>query len=103
MDLLLQQNAVDEDAIVVAEVKCFANAERFLDDFYRAIGQYIVYRNALRLNRLSYPVYLALPWLPYQQRFGNKLVQAVLDDLRMNLVVVDLEQEEIAQWIISEG
>ena len=102
-DLRLQQNVTDGDAIVVVEVKCFESADRFLDDFYRAVGQYIVYRNAIRLQGETIPVYLALPWIPFQRYFGSKLIQAALDDVRIDLIVVNLDTEEIVQWITSDA
>ena len=100
-DLRLQRNISDADAIVVVEVKCFADDKVFWSELYRAIGQYVVYRSALRLNQLSYPVYLALPVAAYRQHFRHDLLQSVIDDLSMNLIVVDLETEEIAQWMTS--
>lgn len=42
-DLRLIQPAVKQ-TIIIVEVKCFAGKRSLLDEFYHAVGQYIVYR-----------------------------------------------------------
>lgn len=97
-DIRLHKPQTGQSAIVV-EVKCFESTRTFLDEFYHAVGQYIVYRNALLLNDISSPVYLAIPSNVFQNFFQQALIKAVLRNTRINLVVIDLEKEELAQWI----
>lgn len=98
-DLRLQNQQSGQSAIVV-EVKCFGSTRTFLDEFYQAIGQYTVYRNALALNNIQSTVYLAIPDAVYRTLFQQTLIATVLRDIHVNIVVVDLKKEEITQWIL---
>jgi hypothetical protein len=53
-DIRLQQQT-NQQQIIVVEVKCFPNNRSALDEFYRAIGQYQVYRNGLQLTQNDTP------------------------------------------------
>ena len=97
-DLRLRQKT-NNHAIVVVEVKCFDSSRTQLDEFYQAVGQYVSYRNALTINEMQIPVYLSVPSSVYMTFFQIPLITAVVDDTRINLVVIDLEKEEIMQWI----
>lgn len=97
-DLRLRHNDPDQ-TIIVVEVKCFAVGRSFLDEFYHATGQYIVYRNALKIRGIDLPVYLAVPLRAYKGFFQKRLIQSAIDDVRAKIVVVDLDAEEVAQWI----
>jgi hypothetical protein len=97
-DLRLRHQA-DKQTVIVVEVKCFGNNRTFLDDFYQAVGQYVSYRNALHLNNIENPVYLSIPLKTFETAFQIPLVQAVLADMQMKCVVIDLNKEEIVQWI----
>lgn len=97
-DLRLYKPQTGQSAIVV-EVKCFESKRSFLDEFYQAVGQYIVYRNALILNDIQSPVFLAVPSSVFRSLFQQALIEAVLRDTRINIVVIDLEKEELLEWI----
>ena len=97
-DLRLRQKQGDRTVIVV-EVKCFASTRTLLDEFYQALGQYVVYRNALIINNMKVAVYLSVPADVYQTFFQKSLMRSVLQDMQVNLVVVDLDKEEFVQWI----
>lgn len=95
-DLRLQKDAVH---IVVVEVKCFAKRPFEFAEFYQAVGLYLFYRNAMRLNELMEPLYLAIPVAAYQWFSELDAIQATLQDAKINLIVVDLELEEVLRWI----
>lgn len=57
-------NRSDNAQIVVIEVKCFPDSRSQLDEFYHAVGQYLVYRSALVLDDALYQ----FTWL-YQKLF----------------------------------
>lgn len=101
-DLRLEHYQTDESAIVV-EIKCFDSSRTALEDFYQAVGQYVVYRNALRAHHDGLPIHLALPLRAYESFFQSALVRSVVNDLEMALIVVDLEREEVSQWITSRA
>lgn len=80
-DLRLQSTITAEEIIVI-EVKCFADERSWLDDFYRAVGQYLVYRNGTALLGLSSPLFLAIPNNVYETFFQRKMIQATIKDVK---------------------
>jgi len=97
-DLRLQHYQ-NRQSIIVTEVKCFAENRPSFDEFYQAIGQYITYRNALILNSIDSPLYLAIPSEIYSTFFQKALVKSVINDSQVRLIVVNLEKEEIVLWM----
>ncbi len=49
-DIRARQTNGKVEKIIVVEVKCFADEASYRDDLYRAIGQYLIYRNILSLK-----------------------------------------------------
>ncbi|MBZ0288880.1 MAG: hypothetical protein K8I30_14785 [Anaerolineae bacterium] len=84
--------------IVVIEVKCFADEDADQDELYRAIGQYLIYRNVLQVKSISATLYLAIPDQAYQRLFIGAIVSATINESKINLIVVDVDREEIIQW-----
>lgn len=97
-DLRLRQKT-NNQTIIVIEVKYFASTRTHLDEFYQAVGQYMSYRNALTINDMQLPVYLSVPSSVFTTFFQIPLIAAVVADAQIKLVVIDLEKEEIIQWI----
>lgn len=97
-DLRLR-NLQNSITVIVVEVKCFSERKSFWDEFYHAVGQYLVYRNALKLLNIESDIYLSVPLAAYTKFFDRRTVQAVLNDVIINIVVVDLEREEVVTWI----
>jgi hypothetical protein len=85
--------------IVVVEVKYFTQPNTVLDDFYSAVGQYLFYRNAIKLERGELPVYLAIPLPIYEELFSLPAVQTTVEDAKIKLIVADLVQDEIVIWV----
>lgn len=85
--------------IIVVEVKCFLDERLDQDELYRAIGQYLVYRQVLRTRQLDIPLYLAIAIQVYQRLFVKQVVNAIIHESRLKLIVVDLEREEVIQWL----
>lgn len=98
-DLRLQRHHRDETYLIVIEVKCFADEKTQLGEFYGVVGQYLAYRQALAITQQDVPIYLATPLTAYQTLFQRRLMQAVIAEVKIKLVVVDLEIEEVALWI----
>jgi len=99
-DLRLEHDN-DNEHIIIVEVKCFESSRTILEEFYHAVGQCIVYRNALENNNIATKVYLALPTVAYESFFQKQLIQSVLNDIQLQLIVIDLEKEEVVEWITS--
>jgi len=66
----------------VIEVKCFSEKRSVFDEFYHAVGQYLLYRNALILKKIDVPIFLSVPVNIYDTFFQRKTVQAVIEDAK---------------------
>ncbi len=67
--------------------------------FTSALGQYIVYRKLIQLTEPEYKLYLAVDDVVYENFFQRKSVQAVINENHLLLIVVNIEKEEVRQWI----
>ncbi|MCA0456765.1 MAG: XisH protein [Chloroflexi bacterium] len=85
--------------IIIVEVKCFADERSDQDELYRAVGQYMLYRSILQLKAPHLPLYLAVPNLVYERLFRKAIVQNMITGNGIKLIVIDIEREEIVQWI----
>lgn len=83
---------------IVVEIKSFVG-KSMMYDFHGALGQYIVYRDLIQLTEPEYILYLAIDNLVHEGFFQRKSVQAVAQRNHLLLIVVDVEKEEILQWI----
>lgn len=97
-DLRLQHQQRQTNIIVV-EVKCFPESRSVRDEFYHAIGQYLFYRALLKARGDSSDLYLTVPHEVYQRFFMDNLIQSILEDDKIQVVVVNLADEEITQWV----
>ena len=73
--------------------------DRALYDFHGALGQYMVYRNLIQLTDPEYKLYLAIDDLVYKNFFQRKSIQLITNENKLLLMVVEMEKEEILQWI----
>ena len=83
--------------ILLVEVKCFGDSSEYTRDLYVAIGQYVVYQAMLNELKNSTPLYLAIPLTAYNDLFDS-VIQRAVNDVKIKIIVVDIEREEIAQW-----
>ena len=68
-------------------------------DFEVALGQYILYRNLINLTEPEYKIYLAIKDSVYENFFKRDSIQDIAKINQLLLIVVDMEKEEISQWI----
>ncbi len=73
--------------------------DRALYDFHGALGQYMVYRNLIQLTEPEYKLYLAIDDLVYKNFFQRKSIQLITKENKLLLMVVEMEKEEILEWI----
>jgi hypothetical protein len=93
--LLAAQRDTDKIAI---EIKSFINPSA-ISEFHTAVGQYLNYRRALRVQEPDRILYLAVPSQAYQQFFRLKFVEEGIKEYQLYLAVYDVEEERITQWI----
>lgn len=84
--------------ILLAEVKCFPETVIFSSEFYAALGQYLFYRVVLERVGDETPLYLIIPDHIYKTEF-DATIQAAITKYAVRIIVVNLEKEEITQWI----
>lgn len=92
-----QENGTSHSVLLI-EVKCFADQEDETTDLYIGLGQYLVYRSLLRQNNIQADLFLAVPVHAYESVFKRMGMSAVREN-GIRMVVVDLENEVIVQWL----
>lgn len=83
---------------IVVEIKSFVG-KSLMYDFHSALGQYIVYRNLIQLTEPEYRLYLAIDNTVYEEFFQRKSIQTIVNQNQVLLVIVDVKNQEIRQWI----
>ncbi len=83
---------------IVVEIKSFVGRS-LMYDFHGALGQYMVYRNLIQLTDPEYKLYLAIDDVVYKNFFQRKSIQLITNENKLLLMVVEMEKEEILQWI----
>jgi hypothetical protein len=70
-----------------------------MHDLKEAVGQYVIYRDFLTATAPHYNLYLAINENTYTTFFLQKAIQLIVEQNQISLIVVDLDTEEITQWI----
>ena len=83
---------------IVVEIKSFLSSSP-MRDFELALGQYILYRNLINLTEPEYQIYLAIKDSIYENFFKRDSIQDITKINQLLLIVVDMEKEEILQWL----
>ncbi len=87
----------DNERIVV-EIKSFIGRS-FIKDLQSALGQYQMYAFFLSASEQTDALYLAVSEAAYEREFTDSAVQKLLAYFQVRLLVVDILNEEITQWI----
>lgn len=90
--------AEKNDKKIIVEVKTFAGRS-FIRELQQALGQYDLYREIITLAGLDYELYLAVSSLVYEAFFLRKGTHEIVQRRHLKLLVVDVEREEVVQWI----
>jgi XisH protein len=85
---------------ILVEVKSFLGRS-FIADLQATLGQYIMYQEVVKVQRLDFRLYLAVPADLYHNNFQTPLAQLMLQSTQINLLVFEPIQEVIQQWINS--
>jgi XisH protein len=83
---------------LVVEVKSFIGASK-MQDLKEALGQYDIYHYLLEEIAPDRRLYIAISKVIYNTFFTQDVAQLILNRHQLPIIVVDLEIEEIAQWI----
>lgn len=84
---------------IAVEIKTFAGASK-IAALEEAIGQYVLYRIALRRSEPERELYIAAPQSIVANQFQNReLWQGFLQDENAKIFGYDPDEEEIKQWM----
>jgi hypothetical protein len=83
---------------IVVEIKSFVGRSP-MTDFHNAVGQYAVYRSLIQATEPDYQLYLAIDDITYENFFKREGIAFIIEASQISLMVVDIEQQEIVQWI----
>lgn len=83
---------------IAVEVKSFIGASE-MDDLYNAVGQFIMYRKALRRVEPDRELYLAVRQDVYRELFDDPSEDSLHHEDGVNLVIFDPNTREIVLWI----
>lgn len=70
-----------------------------MGEFETALGQYLIYQTFLSLTHPQYKIYLAVGDKIYEKFFTKVAIQLILKKYGILLLVVNINKEEILQWI----
>lgn len=91
--------AAERDSQKIAvEVKSFIKPSA-ISEFHTAVGQYLNYRRALRVQDPSRRLYLAVPYTTYDEFFRLRFIQEGVQEYQLLMLVYDVENPRIVQWI----
>jgi hypothetical protein len=83
---------------IVIEIKSFLSRSP-MRDFETALGQYLMYKALLAVKNPEQQLYLAISQTVYEDFFQQVAIKLILETYHVSLLIVNLEQEEILQWI----
>jgi XisH protein len=90
--------AAEKDARRIAvEIKSFIGASD-LEDLYQAIGQFILYRKALRKADPDRVLFLAIDIVAFKQIFDDPEGESLRAEEGINLLVFDKHTEDVILW-----
>ncbi|EDX76406.1 XisH protein [Coleofasciculus chthonoplastes PCC 7420] len=90
--------AQKQDRKIAVEIKSFIGASE-IEDLRNALGQYILYENALELVEPDRVLYLAIRELIFYDLFEEVIGRYLLEKRLLKIVVFDPDKEVIVKWI----
>lgn len=83
---------------VAIEIKVFGGIS-FLNEFEKAVGQYLIYKQFLGDLFPERILFLAIPENIFEDSFSLPSIQAVVAYQKIKLLVFNPDLEEIIKWI----
>jgi hypothetical protein len=90
--------AEKEDNKIAVEIKSFAGTST-VSEFHRAVGQFVDYGVALRMQEPERILYLAVPQLTYDSFFQKQVIKATLIYINCKIIVYNPQNNSIVSWI----
>jgi XisH protein len=90
--------ATRENKKIAVEVKSFISPSN-ISDFHTALGQFLNYRDALAIAEPDRQLFLAVRLPVYETFFQKRFISASVNRYQINLLIYDVAQEVIVQWL----
>ncbi len=84
---------------IAIEVKSFVDSQSDVTSFHVAVGQFLNYRIAMRDTYPERELFLAVPAHAYEDFFHQPIIQKIVAHYQLAIIVFDVEQQTITQWI----
>ena len=100
IDLAAEQllGAEREGRKIAVEIKSFISPSN-VSEFHTALGQFLNYRDALDKIEPDRLLYLAVRLPVYETFFQRKFIVSAVEKYQLRLMIYDVEQEVISQWL----
>lgn len=83
---------------IAVEIKSFRKPSR-IADFYSALGQFISYRSALKIQEPDRRLYLGVPSEIYEEFFLTSFIQELVQENQIYILTYNIQQEVIERWL----
>ena len=93
--IILAERATEKIAV---EVKSFVGTS-IITEFYKALGQFLMYQRALQAAEPDRTLYLALPQGAYDELSGDVFDFPNFEDLRHRLIIYQPSENTTLTWI----
>ena len=84
---------------IAVEIKSFVGPSA-IHDMELALGQYILYLSFLEVVEPDRKLYIAISETVYQNIFGRRSIQLLIQRNEVPLIVVNIAREEVVTWTI---
>jgi hypothetical protein len=83
---------------IAVEIKSFISPSN-VSEFHTALGQFLNYRDAVEKIDPERKIYLAVRVPIYETFFQRKFIISAVAKYQLHLIIYDVEQEVISQWL----
>lgn len=83
---------------IAIEIKSFIRGS-FINEFHGVLGQYLNYEISLEEQENDRILYVAISFAIFESFFQKRAVQRAIKKYNIRLIIVNLENQTILQWI----
>lgn len=83
---------------VAIEIKVFGGIS-FLNEFEKAVGQYLIYRKFLNELFPERILFLAVSLNSFEESFTLPSIRGIVEEYKIKLMIFNPQTEEIIEWI----
>jgi hypothetical protein len=102
VDLAFQRaivTAAKAEEKIAVEIQSFVSPSA-LSDFYRCIGQYMVYRSIMARMQPDRTLYIAISNTTAEGIWSEPLGELLRKEINIPLLIFDPEQRKVTQWTV---